>query len=91
MTKYFISSKGIIPIEVEFEDQFKIVYRRNDICGKWTINKINDIDDLFPVFETEKEAYEYKLSIFEREIKSLKERIRQTEDDRLNFIAGITN
>lgn len=86
MTKYFISSKGIIPIEVEFEDQFKIVYRRDDICGKWTINKLNDIDDLFPVFETEKEAYEYKLSIFEREIKSLKEKIYKIESDMYVFM-----
>lgn len=82
MTKYFISSKGIIPIEVEFEDQFKILYRRNDICGKWTINKLNDADDLFPVFETEKEAYEHKFMQIEREIAALNDKIACLEDER---------
>lgn len=77
---------NIVPIEVEFEDRFKIVYMRDDICGKWTIYKEADKDDLFPVFETEKEAYDYKLSMFEREIKSLKEKIYKIESDMYVFM-----
>jgi len=82
MTKYIISMNNIVPIEVEFEDSFKIVYRRDDICGKWTIYKEADKDDLFPVFETEKEAYDYKLSMFEREIATLNDKIACLEDER---------
>ena len=65
ITKYLLTGGEIIPINVEFEDQFQYVFRRDDICGKFTIKKGFEI---YNIFDTIQEAIEFQSKKVEKQI-----------------------
>lgn len=91
MTKYLLSAGEISEIDVEFEDQFKIVYFRKDISGRWTLYKENDIDNLFSIFETKQEAIDHQIKKIEKQVIDLQLKLKQTCENHALFLKKYNN
>ena len=91
MTKYLLSEGEISEIDVEFEDQFEIVYFRRDISGRWTLYKENDIDNLFSIFETKQEAIDHQIKKIEKQVIDLQLKLKQTCENHALFLKKYNN
>ena len=86
LTKYMLSGKEIKLIEVEFEDQFKIVFRYADICGKFTINKIEKWDELYHIFDSIDELIEYRTKKVEKQVMDLQLKLKTICEEHAEFL-----
>ena len=86
LTKYMLSGKEIVPIQIEFEDQFKIVFRYTDICGKFTINKIKNWDELYHIFDSIDELIEYRTKKVEKEVMDLQLKLKTICEEHAEFL-----
>ena len=86
LTKYMLSGKEIVPIQIEFEDSFKVVFFRSDICGKFTLYKENDTDNLFPIFNTIDELIEYRTKKVEKEVMDLQLKLKTICEEHAEFL-----
>ena len=88
ITKYMLSGKEIKLIQVEFEDQFKIVFRYTDICGKFTINKVNNWEELYHIFDSIEELIEYRTKKVEKEVMNLQLKLKTICEEHSEFLKG---
>ena len=86
MTKYLLSGGKITPINVDFEDSFRIVYLRNDMSGKWTLYKEAEHADLFQIFETQQEAVDFQSKKVEKIIIDLQAQMKQVCENHAEFL-----
>ena len=86
ITKYMLSGKEIKLIQVEFEDQFKIVFRYTDICGKFTINKVNNWEELYHIFDSIEELIEYRTKKVEKEVMNLQLKLKTICEEHSEFL-----
>lgn len=85
-TKYMLSGKDIITIQVEFEDQFKIVFRRTDISGKFTIEKIDNWNELYHIFDSVEDLVEYRVKKVEKEVMDLQLKLKNICEEHSEFL-----
>ena len=86
ITKYMLSGKEIKTIQIEFEDQFKIVYRYTDISGKFTIEKIDNWDELYHIFDSVEELIEYRIKKVEKEVMNLQLKLKNVCEEHSEFL-----
>lgn len=86
LTKYMLSGKDIITIQVDFEDQFKIVFYRTDVCGKWTFYKCDDVQNISPIFDTIDELIEYRSKKVEKEVLDLQLKLKTICEEHADFL-----
>ena len=86
ITKYMLSGKEIKTIQIEFEDQFKIVYRYTDISGKFTIHKIDNWKELCPVFDSIEDLIEYRVKKVEKEVMDLQLKLKTICEEHSEFL-----
>ena len=81
-----LSGKEIKMIQIEFEDQFKIVYRYTDISGKFTIEKIDNWDELYHIFDSIEELIEYRVKKVEKEVMNLQLKLKNVCEEHSEFL-----
>jgi len=81
-----LSGKEIITIQVEFEDQFKIVYRRTDMSGKFTIEKNDNWNELYHIFDSVEELIEYRIKKVEKEVIDLQLKLKTICEEHSEFL-----
>ena len=86
ITKYMLLGQEIKLIQVEFEDQFKIVFRYTDICGKFTVNKVDNWKELYPIFESVDELIEYRTNKVEKEVIDLQLKLKTICEKHAEFL-----
>ena len=86
LTKYMLSGKEIKLIQVEFEDQFKIVFRYTDISGKFTINKIENWEELNYIFDSIDELIEYRTKKVEKQVMDLQLKLKTICEEHAEFL-----
>lgn len=86
ITKYMLSGKDIITIQIEFEDQFKIVFRRTDICGKFTFLKVEEMKDITPIFDSVEELIEYRIKRTEKQVIDLQLKLKNICEEHSEFL-----
>ena len=86
ITKYMLSGKEIKTIQIDFEDQFKIVYRYTDISGKFTIHKIDNWDELYHIFDSVEELIEYRVKKVEKEVMYLQLKLKNICEEHSEFL-----
>ena len=86
ITKYMLSGKDIITIQIEFEDQFKIVFRYTDVCGKFTINKVNNWKQIYQIFDSIEELIEYRIKKVEKEVIDMQKKPKTICEEHAEFL-----
>ena len=86
ITKYMLSGKEIKTIQIEFEDQFKIVYRYTDISGKFTIEKIDNWNELYHIFDSIEDLIEYRVKKVEKEVMNLQLKLKTICEEHSEFL-----
>ena len=86
ITKYMLSGKEIKTIQIEFEDQFKIVYRYTDISGKFTIEKIDNWNELYHIFDSVEELIEYRVKRTEKQVMDLQLKLKNICEEHSEFL-----
>ena len=86
ITKYMLSGKEIKTIQIEFEDQFKIVYRYTDISGKFTIEKIDNWNELYHIFDSVEDLVEYRVKKVEKEVMDLQLKLKNICEEHSEFL-----
>ena len=86
ITKYMLSGKEIKTIQIEFEDQFKIVYRYTDISGKFTIEKIDNWNELYHIFDSVEELIEYRIKRTEKQVMDLQLKLKTICEEHSEFL-----
>ena len=86
ITKYMLSGKDIITIQVEFEDQFKIVFRRTDMSGKFTFYKVEEMKDITPIFDSIEDLIEYRIKKVEKEVIDLQLKLKTICEEHSEFL-----
>ena len=86
LTKYILSGKEIKPIQVEFEDQFKIVYKYTDISGKFTIHKIDNWNELCQIFDSIEDLIEYRIKRTEKQVMDLQLKLKTICEEHSEFL-----
>ena len=86
ITKYMLSGKDIITIQVEFEDQFKIVFYRTDMSGKFTFLKVEELKDITPIFDSIEELIEYRIKKVEKEVIDLQLKLKNICEEHSEFL-----
>ena len=81
-----LSGKEIKMIQIEFEDQFKIVFRYTDISGKFTIEKIENWDELYHIFDSVEELIEYRIKKVEKEVIDLQLKLKNICEEHSEFL-----
>ena len=81
-----LSGKEIVPIQIEFEDQFKIVFRRSDMSGKFTIHKIENWDELYHIFDSIEELIEYRIKRTEKKVMELQLKLKTICEEHAEFL-----
>ena len=81
-----LSGKEIKTIQIEFEDQFKIVYRYTDISGKFTIHKIDNWDELYHIFDSVEELIEYRIKRTEKQVMDLQLKLKNVCEEHSEFL-----
>lgn len=86
ITKYLLQGKDIVTIQVEFEDQFKIVFRYTDVCGKFTINKVNNWKEIYQIFDSIEELIEYRIKKVEKEVIDMQKKLKTICEEHAEFL-----
>lgn len=86
ITKYMLSGKDIITIQIEFEDQFKIVFRRTDMCGKFTFLKNQELKDVNAIFDSVEELIEYRIKKVEKEVIDTQLKLKNICEEHSEFL-----
>lgn len=81
-----LSGKEIKTIQIEFEDQFKIVYRYTDISGKFTIEKIDNWNELYHIFDSVEDLVEYRVKKVEKEVMDLQLKLKNICEEHSEFL-----
>ena len=81
-----LSGKEIKTIQIEFEDQFKIVYRYTDISGKFTIEKIDNWNELYHIFDSIEDLVEYRVKKVEKEVMYLQLKLKTICEEHSEFL-----
>ena len=81
-----LSGKDIITIQIEFEDQFKIVYRYTDISGKFTIEKIDNWNELYHIFDSVEDLIEYRIKRTEKQVMDLQLKLKNICEEHSEFL-----
>ena len=81
-----LSGKEIKTIQIEFEDQFKIVYRYTDISGKFTIEKIDNWNELYHIFDSIEELIEYRIKRTEKQVIDLQLKLKNICEEHSEFL-----
>lgn len=81
-----LSGKEIKTIQIEFEDQFKIVYRYTDISCKFTIEKIDNWNELYHIFDSIEELIEYRIKKVEKEVIDLQLKLKTICEEHSEFL-----
>ena len=81
-----LSGKEIKTIQIEFEDQFKIVYRYTDISGKFTIHKIDNWNELYHIFDSVEDLIEYRIKRTEKQVMDLQLKLKTICEEHSEFL-----
>ena len=81
-----LSGKEIKTFQIEFEDQFKIVYRYTDISGKFTIEKIDNWNELYHIFDSIEDLIEYRVKKVEKEVMDLQLKLKTICQEHSEFL-----
>ena len=86
ITKYMLSGKEIKTIQIEFEDQFKIVFRRTDMSGKFTFLKIEEVQNITQIFDSVEELIEYRIKRTEKQVIDLQLKLKNICEEHSEFL-----
>ena len=81
-----LSGKDIITIQIEFEDQFKIVFRRTDMSGKFTFLKNQELKDVNAIFDSVEELIEYRIKRTEKQVMDLQLKLKTICEEHSEFL-----
>ena len=81
-----LSGKEIKTIQIEFQDQFKIVYRYTDISGKFTIEKIDNWNELYHIFDSVEDLIEYRIKRTEKQVMDLQLKLKTICEEHSEFL-----
>ena len=81
-----LSGKEIKTIQIDFEDQFKIVFRYTDIICKFTIEKIDNWNELYQIFDSIEDLIEYRVKKVEKEVMNLQLKLKTICEEHSEFL-----